>query len=162
MVLEVCGEVFAGIQAGFELGVGYVAGHDNGAVQTHAGGHEIFAQCGADILHRLVEVYAHGIALACAAQLFGDEFVGLVVHLLYPDAVGVDLGLDVAVGRAAHAQTDGAAGAVARQTYHADVVGKCHAAELCAQAYLAGLFQQLLLQLDIAESAAAGIAGGGQ
>ena len=98
MVLEVVGQVFAGIETGLEFRVGDVACHNDGSVEAQTGGNGILGELFADVGHRLVEVYLHGVALAGIAHLFGNQFGGVVIELLNPDAVLVDLGLDVAVG----------------------------------------------------------------
>ena len=163
VILEVLWHFFASIEACFEFGMCNVARHDNGAFQVHASAHGILCKFLTHSIDALVEVDFHTLAaFARHAQCFGDEFGGVAVHLLKPDAVAVDFGLDVAVGRAAHAHADGAAGAMSRQTHHANVVGKCLAAELCAQANLVCLDQQFLLQVDVAEGATRLVARGGQ
>ena len=162
MVLHVLRHALAGVQTSLQLGVRYVATHDDGAVQTEACAYGVLGQYLADVGHGLVEVDPHHVALAGIAQLGGYQFIRLVVHLLNPDALLVDLALDIAVGRAAYAQTYGAAGTVTGQTHHADIVGHVLAAELCTQANLVGLLQELLLQLHIAEGTARLVARGRQ
>ena len=71
-----------------------------------------------------------------------------------PDTVLVDLCLDVAVGRAAHAETDRAAGTVTGQADHTHVVGEVLTTELCAEANLMSFFEQLGLEVEVAEGAA--------
>ena len=162
MVLEVLGQVLSPVEPLVELRVGDVAGHDDGSAEAQARAHGILAEQLAHFGHGLVEVYLHGVALSGVAQLLGNQLVGLVVELLYPHAVGVDLRLDVAVGRAADSEADGAARAVARQTYHAHVMGEILAAELGSETDFPCLLKQLLLQLHIAESASALVACGWQ
>ena len=87
---------------------------------------------------------------------------GVVVEFLDPDAVAVDLALDVAVGRAAHAEAYGAGGAVAGKTDDADVVGKVFTAELCAESDVTGLFEQAGFELYVTEGTAGFVAGGGE
>ena len=48
------------------------------------------------------------------------------------------------------------------QAHHAHVVGKIFAAKLCTKANLVGLFEQLLLEFQVAECASGLIAGSGQ
>ena len=163
MVLEVGGHLLAGVQAGLELGMGDVAGYDDGALQVHAGAHGVFGELCADGVDALVQVYFNALgAFSGTAESFGDEFGGIAVHLLNPDTVGIDLGLDVAVCAAAHAHADGAAGTVAGQAHHADVMGQVFAAELGAQANLLGFLQEFLFQVYVAEGAAGLVTGGGQ
>ena len=97
-----------------------------------------------------------------AAQLLGNETDGVAVQVLEPDTVFVDLTLDVAVGAAGYSEADGAGRAVTGQTDNADVVGEVLAAELGAEADVAGCLEELLLQLDIAEGAAEVVTGSGQ
>jgi hypothetical protein len=110
----------------------------------------------------LVEVNAYSITLAGIAELLRDEGSRVVVHLLDPDTVFVDLTLDVTVSRAAHTQTDRAASAVAWETDDADIVCHILATELCTKTDLIGLLEELLLELDVAESAAGLVASSRQ
>ena len=55
-----------------------------------------------------VEVDADGVAFAGLSQRLGNEASGIVVHALNPYAVFIDFAFDVAVGRAAHAESNGA------------------------------------------------------
>ena len=163
MILEILRQLLALVEGSLELGVGDVAGHDDRAIEAHAGRDRILRQFGAHGVDTLVEVDDDALAtLTRVAQLLGDELRGVLVHLLQPDTVGVDLGLDVAVGGAAHTHTDGAAGTVARQTDHADVVGQVLATKLGTETDFVGLLEELLLQVDVAEGAACLVARGGQ
>ncbi len=163
MVLEVLRHSFTGIQAGLQLGVGNVAGHDDGALQVYAGTDGIFGEFCTHGVDSLVQVYLNALrALAGPAEFFRNQFRRIGIHLLDPDAVGIDLGLDIAVCAAADAHTDGAAGAVAGQAHHTDVVGQVFAAELGAQTNLLGLFQKLFFQIDVTESTAGFVTRGGQ
>ena len=142
VIFEVLGHLFAAVEAFLDLGVGDVAGHDDGAVEGEAGGDGILVELGEDLGHGAVEIDAHYFAFAGVAEVFGNETAGVVVEFLDPDAVAVDFALDVAVGRAAHAETYGAGGAVAGKTDDADVVGKVFSAELGAESDVARLFEQ--------------------
>ena len=117
---------------------------------------------GEDLGHGAVEIDAYHFAFAGVAEVFGDEAAGVVVEFLDPDAVAVDLALDVAVGRAAHAEAYRAGGAVAGKTDDADVVGKVFTAELCAESDVTGLFEQAGFELYVAEGTAGFVAGGGE
>jgi hypothetical protein len=162
MVLEVLRHTLARIEACFDLSVRDVAAHDDGAVEREASADRILGKDLADIRHRLVEVDANSITLAGIAELLRDERSRVVVHLLDPDTVFVDLTLDVTVSRAAHTKTDWAASAVAWKTDNADIVRHILATELCTKTDLVGLLEELLLELDVAESAAGLVASSRQ
>ena len=162
VILEILGHLFAAVEAFLDLGVGDVAGHDDGAVEREAGRHGVLVELGENLGHGAVEIDAHHFAFAGIAEVFGDEAAGVVVEFLDPDAVAVDFALDVAVGRAAHAETYGAGGAVAGQAHDADVVGKVFAAELGAETDVACLFEQAGLELKVAEGATGFVARGGE
>ena len=151
MVFEVLRHALACIETRLQFSVSDVACHDYRAVEAYACRHRILAENLANLAHRLVKVNPYGVAFACAAHLFGYQFAGIVVQFLNPYTVFVYLCLYVAVGRAAHAEAYRTTCTVARQAYHAYVVRKVFAAELCAEAYLVCFVQQLLLQVDIAE-----------
>ena len=87
---------------------------------------------------------------------------GLAFEFLEEDAVLGDLGLGLAVGRAGDADADRAGGAVARQAHDAHVEGEVFAAELGADADLAGDLQEFRLEFEVAERLAVLVAGGGQ
>ena len=91
-----------------------------------------------------------------------QEARGILLQLFEEDALGRDLGLDVAVGRAAHADGHGARSRMARSADHPHVVHEILAAELGADAALAADFQHLLLPFQVAEAASALVARGGQ
>ena len=152
MVLHVLRHLLSGIKTCLDLGVCDVAAHDYGSVEAEPGTYRILRQLLADLAHRTVEIHLHDISLTCIAEFLRDEFIWFVVHLLYPYAVFVDLRLDVPVGGAAHTESDRAACAVARQSYHAYVVSHILSSELGAETYLAGLLKELLLELDVTES----------
>ena len=133
-----------------------------GARQRQARRHGIFGQLGKDFGHGAVEVDFHHVALALFAVFLGYEFARVRVEFLNPQAVAVDFGLDVAVGRAAYAHADGARCAVTRQSDYADVVGEVLAAELRAEAEFFGSFLEGGLKLDVAEGVAVFVAVGGQ
>ena len=163
MILEILRHSLTGIQTGLQLGMGDVAGKDNRAFQVHAGADGIFGQFGTNGIDTLVEVDFNTLrSLTGTAILLGNQFCGVVVHLLQPYAVFIDLGLDVTVGRTTYAHADGAGGTVTGQTDDADVVGKMLTAELCAESNLVGFEQELLLEVDVAEGASGLIARGGQ
>ena len=103
MVLQVLRHSLAGVQTRFYLRVRDVPSHNNRTIQRQARAYRVVRQYLADLRHRLIQVNAHGIALARVAQLFGNQRRGIAVHLLYPNTVFVDFALDVAVCRATHA-----------------------------------------------------------
>ena len=162
MVFEVLGHLFTAVEAFLDLGVGDVAGHDDGAVEGETSRYGISIELCEDLGHGTVEIDAHHFAFAGVAEVFGDEAAGVVVEFLDPDAVAVDFALDVAVGRAAHAETYGAGGAVAGKTHDADVVGKVFTAELCAESDVTGLFEQAGFELYVTEGTTGFVAGGGE
>ena len=163
VILEVVGHSLTGIQASLEFGMCNVASHDDSSLQVDTGAHRILRQFGANSINTLVEVDLYTLrSFTRIAHLSRDELCGVVVHLLKPYTVLVDLCLDVAVGRAAHTHTDGAAGTMARQTDDTDVVGEILTTKLCSKSNLVSLFEQLLLKVDVAEGTTCLIACGGQ
>ena len=119
-------------------------------------------ELGQDLLHRPVQVDPDAV-LVLAAVLVGDETPRIAVHLFEPDAVPVDLRLDVAVGGAGDAHPDRAGGAVARQADDADVVGEVFAAELGADPELVAPPRGACLSSsDVAEGLAVLVAVGGE
>ena len=162
MILDVLRQTLAGFDEFLHAGVSDVARHDDRALEVDAGRDRVLGEFLAHFGHWTVQIDVDLAAFARTAQLFGDEFARVCVEFFDPHAVLVDLGLDVAVGRAAHAHTDRAAGAVAGQTDHADVVRHVLAAELSAQADVAGFFKELVFELDVAEGAARFVARRGQ
>ena len=87
---------------------------------------------------------------------------GIVVHLFNPDTFFIDFTLDVTVGRAAYAQTYGAAGTVTGETYDAYIVCKILTTELCAQTDAVCFFEELLFEFYVAESTSGFVARGGE
>ena len=78
--------------------MGNVTGNDDGTLQVDTGGNRILRQFLANGVDAFVEVNLNTLAtFAGLAQLFGNQFGRIAVHHLQPDAVAVDLGLDVAV-----------------------------------------------------------------
>ncbi len=76
------------------------------------------------------------------------------LELLQEHAVGRDLGEDLAVRPARHADADRQAGTVARQADHPDVVAEILAAELRADAEHCGQLVDLPFHLEVAEGVA--------
>ena len=75
MILEVGGHFFAGVEACLELGMGYVACHDDGAFQIDACAYGILGELCAHCIDALVEVDFYACrAFTWTAILFGDEF----------------------------------------------------------------------------------------
>ncbi len=85
----------------------------------------------------------HRIALAFLAQFCRDKPPGIIFEFLNPNAVLVDLGLDVAIRRAGDPHADRARSAVARQPDDADVMREIFAAKLRADARLLGCRENL-------------------
>ena len=76
-----------------------VAGHDDGALQVDASADGILGKLCAYSIDAVVQVYFDGVgSFACFCVFCGYQLGRIVVHLLQPDTVAVDLGLDVAVG----------------------------------------------------------------
>ena len=162
MVLEVLGHGFAAVEAFLDFGMGYVAAHDDGAVEREACRDGVFGELGKDFVHGAVEVDFDNVAFALAAHRFGDEFGGVGVEFFNPQTFAVDFGLDVAVGRAADAEAHGAGSAMAREADHADVVGEIFAAELGAEAEFLAALLKLFFEFDVAESVSEFVALGGK
>ena len=161
MVLHVGRQGLAAVETLLELGVGEVAGDDEGAGEGEARGDGMARELGADLGHRPVEVDPDDALLRGAAAVHrGDEAPGLGLELLEPDAGGVDVGLGVAVGGARDGEADRAGGAVARQADDAAVEGEPLAAELGADAEGVGDLQELGLEGEVAEGAPVLVAGG--
>ena len=139
-----------------------VACHDDGALQVDTGADGILGQLGTYGVDALVQVNLDGVGtLAGLGILGGNQFSRIGVHLLQPDAVSIDLGLDVAVCRTADAHADRTRGTMTGQTDDADVVSQGLAAKLGAQANLVSLVEQLLLQVDVAEGTTRLVTRGG-
>jgi hypothetical protein len=73
VILDVLGQVFATVEALFELRMSDVAAYDDGTVEREACSHGILAELSENLGHGAVEVDAYYITLACIAQLLGDE-----------------------------------------------------------------------------------------
>ena len=155
VVLEVLWHLLASIQASLELGMSDVTSHDDGTLQVDTGADRILAQLGTYGVDTLVEVDFDTLGtLSWVAELLRNQLCWVLVHLLQPDTVLVDLSLDVAVGRAAYTHTDRAAGTMTGQTDDTDVVSQVLTTKLCTQANLVSLIEELVLQVDVAESTA--------
>ncbi len=87
---------------------------------------------------------------------------GFALELLDPEAVAVDPGLDIAIGRAGDADPDRAGGTVARQADDSGVEGEVLAAELGADPALAGQLHDLRFELRVSERLAQRVALGRQ
>ncbi len=154
MILEILRHFLAGIQTSLQFGMSDVASHDDSTFQINAGAYRIFGEFLAHSINTFVEVNLNALcSLARLAQFLRDKFRRIRVHLLNPNTVGIDLALDIAVGRTAHAHTDRTACTVARQTNHADVVSQILTTELCTESNLVSLVEELVLQVDVAERA---------
>ena len=159
VILHVLRQILTLVKAFLQAGVRNIAGHNDGARERDARGNRVLGEFSADRLHRLVEVDLNGLAFAGLAVFLRNEFARVGVELFNPEAVLVDLALDVAVRRAAHAHADRTASAVTRQTDHADVVGHVLAAELSTQTNVPGFFEKLLFEFHVAEGAARFVTG---
>ena len=163
MILEVLRQLLTLVESGLQTGVCDVACHDDRTVQAHTGRNGILGQLSTYGIDTLVEIDGDALGtLTRLCVLLGNQLSGVGIHLLNPDTVLIDLSLDVAVSRAAHTHTDRTGSAMTGQTDHADVVSQVLATELCTESDLVGLEQELLLQVDVAESAASLITCGRQ
>ena len=163
MIFKILRHLFASIKTCFQFSVCNIASHNDGTLQVYASANRILGQFSTNSIDTLVEINLNACcALTRIAQLFRNEFCGVGIHLLEEHTVLCDLSLDIAVGRAAYAHTDGAACAVTRQTYHTDVVCQILATKLCTETYLMSLFKQFVLKVDIAECATCLVACGRQ
>ena len=160
MLLEVFGHRLALVEHLLDAGVGDVARHDERSAQVQARLDRILRQNLAHLVHPLVQIDVDG--RRHGRRLLRKEPGGILLQLLQEDAFGGDLRLDVAVGRAAHANGHGARSGMTRRTDHAHVVHEVLAAELSAHAALLADFEHLLLPFQIAEAAAALVARRGQ
>ena len=140
--------------------MGDVAGHDERAFQVQARLDRVFRKDFTHLVHAFVEVDVHGGRHAW--RLLGQETRGILLQLLEEDALRGDLGLDITVCRAAHADGHGARSRMARGANHAHVVHEVFAAELGADTALLADLEHLLLPLQVAEAAAALVTRGGQ
>ena len=153
VILEVLWHLLACIQTSLELSVSDVTSHDDGTLQVDTGAYWILAQLSTNCVDTLVEVNLDTLGtLTWVTELLRNQLCWVLIHLLQPDTVLVDLSLDVTVGRAAYTHTDRAACTVAWQTDDTDIVSQILTAELCTQANLVSLFEELVLQVDVTES----------
>ena len=150
MVLQVLGHRLAGVEPLLDLGVGDVAGDDQRAGEGQPGLHRQRRQLLADLGHRPVEVDPDHVAAQVVAGDVGQEPGRVALELFEEHAVGGDLGLGLAVGRARNGDGDGQRGAVSRHADDAHVVAEVLAAELGADAELLAQLQHLGLELDVA------------
>ena len=160
VLLEVFRHGLALVEHLLDARVGDVARHDERALEVQARLDRVFGQDRAHLVHALVEVDVH--RRRHGRSLCREEAGGVLLQLLEEDALGGDLRLDVAVGRAAHADGHGARGRMPRGADHAHVVHEVLAAELRADAALLADLQHLLLPLQVTEAAASLVARGGQ
>ncbi|MNT38011.1 hypothetical protein D3C72_1741810 [compost metagenome] len=130
MIFYVLRQFFAVIEKLFELRMGHVARHDNGAVQRQSGGNRMCRKLRQNLLHRTVQIDADNVAFTLLTQRFRNVLRRIVLQFFYPDPVTVDFGFDVAVSRAGDAHADRAGGPVARKSNHANIMGKVFTAEL--------------------------------
>ena len=151
VLLEVLGETLAVVEAVFELGVSKVACHDDCAGEGETGRDRILRELLEDFVHRSVEVYFHGLSFESFSVLLGDVAGGVRFELFEPDAFLVDLGLDVAVCRAADADADEDGRTVAGKADYSHVVSVGLAAELGAETHFAGVSPEFLFEFLVAE-----------
>ena len=83
-----------------------ITGYNDGTLQVDAGADRILRQFLANSIDTLVQVDLDTLTtLTGLAQLLWNQFCGVAVHLLQPDTITVDLGLDVTVSRARDTHT---------------------------------------------------------
>src|SRR5262245_15826655 len=157
MILEILRQSLAFVQALLELCVGDVSRHDHGAVERKLRGYRIFCQLRKNFLHRSIEIHLDYIAGNLAAILFGNQPAGFALQLLEPNAVPVDLRLDVPIRRTRNTHTHWTGRTMARQADDPHVQSKVFPAELRAVAGLVGSLEHSLFHLYIAESTPVGI-----
>ena len=140
--------------------MGDVAGHDERAAQVQARFDRIFGEDFAHLVHALIQVDVHGGRHG--GGLFGQEAGRVLLELFEEDALFGNFGFDVAVGRAAYADADGARRRVARSADHPHVVYEVFAAELGADTALPADLEDFLFPLQVAEAASSFVTRGGQ
>ena len=110
--------------------MGNVAGHDHRAGEREPGADRMLAEEGADIVHWPVEVQFDDRAAECLVADFGQVFDRLGLQGFEKEALGRDLGEDLAVGRAGDREPDRAGGPVPRHPHDPHVVAEVLAAKL--------------------------------
>src|SRR4029077_12884817 len=120
--------------------------------------HRIFCQLCKNFLHRSIKIDLNHIARNLAAILFRDEPTRFALELLEPNAIPVDLRLDITVGRTGNAHSPRTRRTVARQADDAHVQSEVFTAELRAVAGLVGSLEHLLFHLYITKSTPVGVA----
>ena len=161
--LEVIGQTLAGIQTSLQLGMCNIASHNDGTLQVDAGTNRILREFLTNSIDTLVQVDLYTLAtLAGLTQLFRNQFCGIRIHLLQPDTVGIDLRLDISVGRTRDAHTNRTRSTMTWQTDHTDIVSQVLTTELRTETNLLSLLNQFLLQVNITESTPRLITGCGQ
>ena len=169
VVLEVLRHLLAGVEPLLDLGVRDVAGDDERPGERQPGLDRVLGELGEDVVHRLVEVDLDDdvaarradadrvvLVLAEVDARVGKEAGRVGLELLEEDALGGDLAEHLPVGRARDRDGDGQRGAVAGEAHDPHVVAEVLAAELRADAELAGQLEHLLLELGVAEAVAGG------
>ena len=104
--------------------------------------------------HRLAQIDRHDLAAEIVGRGLGQVVRRLALERLEEHSVARDLAQRLAIGRARHRDPDRTRRAVARQPDHADVVAEVLAAELRADAEVAGQLQHLLLEVAVAKGVA--------
>src|SRR5262249_19317999 len=106
---------------------------------------------------RSIEIHLDHIAGNLAAILFGNQPTGFAFQLLEPNAIPVDLCLDVPIRRTRNAHAHWTGRTMARQSDNPHVQGKVFAAKLRAVAGLVGSPEHLLFHFYIAKSTPVGV-----
>src|SRR3712207_100216 len=75
IILEIFGHVLTCVKTCFELGMGNVTSHDDGAFEVHTGAYGVFGQLRAYGVHALIEVYLYAAGAFAGLTVFlGDKF----------------------------------------------------------------------------------------
>ncbi len=157
MVAQIVRQGLAGGQALGPFGVDEVAGDDHRAAQQHRRTHLEPAERRPDCRHRLGQIERDRARRRDG--LLRQEARRIVLEALQEHAVAGDPRLDLPVGRAGHAKADRQGAVVARQADHPDIVAEILAAELGADAGLAGQRQDLGFERVVAKGTGRSIAG---
>ena len=161
MIPEIVGKASLGLQFFQHLGVGDVPRHDQRAGQRQPSGNRMLAQRRKDVGHRPAQVDGHRRHLVRLVGL-RKEAGRVTLKPLNKNALGCDLRQCLPVGRAGHANADGAGRAMARQADHPYIMAVILPAELSADAKLAGDLQDFGFPGGVAPGMAKAVAFGWQ
>ena len=178
VVLHVLGHGLTAVQTLLDLGVSDITADNDGTGEAETRLHRVLADGGQDLLHGLVQIDLHrGVRLILAVLL--QEAAGIVLQLLHEQTFLRDLRETLhvrtphktylTIRRAGNTDTHRAGSTMTtrqntlqnlpRQADHADIVAEVLAAELRANAHLAGHLQNGLLHLQVTEAATVLVTG---